>query len=283
MTTLFIDNLTVIDASRLDRERGLVGESWQVDLALEGTPDTQGMVLDFGAAKRAVKQIIDLHFDHKLLIPTGHPDCSFQVAGNRAELQFRPGTGPAIHCSCPASAVTAVPAEAVDPSSVAAAIKARLQPLLPENITALHLALRTDNAPGAHFHYTHGLPQHTGNCRRIAHGHRSRIEIRRNGQPDPESEKLWAERWRDIYIGTRRDLRKEFQHDGEPRLRFGYTTPEGEFELELAATRCYLIESDSTVENLARHVAESLKQERPDALFQVRLFEGIDKGAVYEL
>jgi 6-pyruvoyl-tetrahydropterin synthase len=283
MTTLFIDNLTVIDASRLDRERGLVGESWRVDLTLQGTPDAQGMVLDFGAAKRAVKQIIDLHFDHKLLIPTGHPGCRFQADGNWAELEFQPDSGPAIRCRCPASAVTAIPAEAANPHSVAAAINARLQPLLPENITALHLTLRTDSAPGAHFHYTHGLPQHSGNCRRIAHGHRSRIEIRRNGQPDPELETRWAERWRDIYIGTRRDLRQELQRDGEPCLRFGYTTAEGEFELELAATRCYLIESDSTVENLARHVAETLKQEQPDAVFEVRLFEGIGKGAVYSI
>lgn len=283
MTTLFIDNLTIIDASRLDQERGLVGESWRVDLALEGTTDEQGMVLDFGAAKRVVKQIADLHYDHKLLIPAGYGGCEFRVDGNRAELRFQPASGPAIHCRCPASAVTTILAEAVNPNTVGAEIVARLKPLLPENIAALHLTLRTDTVPGVHFHYTHGLPQHAGNCRRIAHGHRSRIEIRRNGQPAPELEARWAEHWQDVYIGTRRDLRTEFQRNDELCLCFAYTTSEGEFELELPAAHCYLVDTDSTVENLARHVAETLKLEQPDAIFQVRLFEGIDKGAVYSV
>jgi 6-pyruvoyl-tetrahydropterin synthase len=282
MTTLFIDNLTIIDASRLDRERGLVGESWRMDLALEGTPNEEGMLLDFGDAKRTVKQTVDRHFDHKLLVPIGDSGCRLQLEDDRAELEFQPTHGPALRCGCPASAVTAIDVKTIEPDSVGREIADRLKPLLPDNITDLQVTLRPDTVPGAHFHYTHGLPQHTGNCRRIAHGHRSRIEILRNGRPDPELEARWAERWRDIYIGTRRDLRAEFQRDGETCLRFGYTTPEGKFELELPAARCYLIAHDSTVENLARHVAETLKREQPDSVFQVRLFEGVDKGAVYE-
>ena len=282
MTTLFIDNLTVLDVARLDQARGLVGESWRVDVALNGTLDEQGMVLDFGATKRIVKQVIDLHFDHKLLIPAGYDGCRFHMHEDRAELEFQPVTGPAIRCSCPATAVTTITAKIVDPDTVGVAIAARLKPLLPDTISALRLALRPDTDPGTYFHYTHGLSQHAGNCRRIAHGHRSRIEILRNGQPDPELEAYWAERWRDIYIGTRRDLRTEFHRDGEPCLRFGYSTSEGEFELELPAARSYLIDTDSTVENLARHVAAILKRKQPDAVFQVRVFEGVDKGAICE-
>ncbi|MEM8564642.1 MAG: 6-pyruvoyl tetrahydropterin reductase, partial [Pseudomonadota bacterium] len=36
MAKLFVDNLTVMDFSFLDRQRGVVGESWIVDIELTG-------------------------------------------------------------------------------------------------------------------------------------------------------------------------------------------------------------------------------------------------------
>ena len=36
MATLFVDNLTVLDFSYLHAKRGMVGESWIVDLELSG-------------------------------------------------------------------------------------------------------------------------------------------------------------------------------------------------------------------------------------------------------
>ena len=65
-------------------------------------------------------------------------------------------------------------------------------------------------------------------------------------------------------------------------LRFAYTAAQGNFELELPARCCYLLDVDTTIEHLAQHMADMLAREHPGRHFTARVFEGIDKGAVGE-
>lgn len=276
MPQLFVNRLTVIDFSYLDAKRGLVGESWQVDIILHGGLDEQGMVLDFGDVKKSVKRLIDDHFDHKLLIPQRYQGLSAQSEGDQLKLQFALLDGNTIEHSSPADAVTQVDTAQISTASTTQAIIRTLMPHMPANVQQIELTLWPEANSGAYYHYSHGLKLHGGNCQRIAHGHRSNLRIERNGERDQQLEQAWAERWQDIYIGTREDLVEQ----SETLFRFSYTSAQGQFSLQMPAARCYLIDTDSTVENIAQHIADQLSQAHPGEQFRVLAFEGVDKGAI---
>jgi len=280
MTTLFVNCLTVIDVSVLDPERGLLGQSWLLDVALEGSLDNQGMLLDFGEVKKQIKRSVDLEFDHRLLVPTAHPGCRVEYRGDSRIVHFQLASGAAIELRGPASACALINSEIIDEEALAAAVIRRLEPELPSNVSGVKVYLHTENIPGASYRYSHGLKHHDGNCQRIAHGHRSAIRIMRDGQPSPELESDWALRWQDIYIGTREDLKQEFEHNSVRYYQFGYIARQGRFDLILPKEQCYLIDADSTVENLAEHICTTLKHEYPASEFRVIAFEGVNKGAI---
>ena len=135
---------------------------------------------------------------------------------------------------------------------------------------------------GAYYHYSHGLKKHLGNCQRIAHGHRSRIDIWANGVKSAVLEQRWADEWKDIYIGTRSDLLAKPQYHGAVYYHFAYEAQQGPFEITLPERCCYLMETESTVEFIAHHIAQKTRQENPDSFIRVKAFEGINKGAIAE-
>jgi len=276
MTTLFVKGLTVIDFSYLHATRGLLGESWRLDISLTGDLDQQGMVLDFSDVKRQVKQLVDLEFDHKLIVPVKSSAVTLTQHQQRCSMLFEYADRAGIEHHSPASALCLLQAGSVTTETVAAAITDSLLKEMPSNVSRLDIKLSPEHIEGPFYHYSHGLKHHAGNCQRIAHGHRSKLEILRDGVRDPQIENSWAAKWRDIYIGSREDLVSE---KNEQHL-YRYQASQGEFELKLPADCCYLIDSDSTVENLAQHIAVTLKQNHQGNSFEVYAYEGIGKGAI---
>jgi 6-pyruvoyl-tetrahydropterin synthase len=275
MSALFVEQLTVIDCARLDAARGLVGDSWIVDVELEGDLDGQSMVLDFGEVKKRLKHAIDGSVDHSLLVPRRAPQLRLDIAGDDCELAFAAQTGMIEHRS-PACAVSVLDAAAIDADAVVAYLRPRLMAVLPTSVAQLHLHLRPERIDGAHYHYVHGLKKHAGLCQRIAHGHRSRIEIRVDGRRDETLERQIAAGWRDIYLGTRDDVVSR----GDGRIRFAYTAAEGAYALALPEDRVDLLDTDSTVEQIAAHLARRLAPARAGRSVSVRAYEGVMKGAV---
>lgn len=275
MTALFVEQLTVIDCAYLDAARGLVGESWIVDVELEGRLDEQSMVLDFAEVKRRCKQVIDGGVDHSLLVPAGAAELQIAEDGEDLHLLFRSDVGVIEHRS-PRLAVTLVDATEIDAQTVAAHLQPLLRATLPDSVGSVRLELRHERIDGAYYHYVHGLKKHRGACQRIAHGHRSKIEVRVDGARDAALEMAVAQRWLDIYLGTREDIVAR----GNGRIRFAYRAPEGHYQLALPETHVDLLDSDSTVECIAEHLARQLARERPGATVTVRAYEGVMKGAL---
>jgi 6-pyruvoyl-tetrahydropterin synthase len=238
------------------------------------------MVLDFSDVKKKVKQLIDEEFDHKLIIPSRYEKTSIENTNRFVRCDFELLNGEKIIHTAPESAYCLLDAETVTTDDLALAIKAKLNLILPKNVEEIGLNIYPEDIQGAYYHYSHGLKQHEGNCQRIAHGHRSKIEILENGSSNETLEKYWAGLWEDIYIGTRPDLIRETSLDGQPYFIFRYQACQGEFEITLPASRCYLIDTDSTVENLAEHIASELHKLHPDKQLQVFAYEGINKGAI---
>ncbi len=280
MTTLFVNRLTVVDCSLLSPSHGLVGESWQVDVELDGDLDCQGMVLDFGEVKRSIKRMIDDGFDHKLLVPARYTGLRIAEYPEGLHLSFEAENGLGIAHRSPRDALRLIPCERIAPDGLAQIIGDYVLPRTPDNVDAVRIRLWSEPIDGAFYRYSHGLKHHDGNCQRIAHGHRSRLEILRNGRRDRDLEQAWAEAWSDIYIGTREDLIGTSMRDDTDYLEFGYRSTQGSFGLTLPTAACYLIDGDSTVENIAQHIAERLKAEHPEDDFKVYAYEGVDKGAV---
>lgn len=280
MSALFVKHLTVLDFSYVHPERGILGESWIVDVELHGDLDDQGMVFDFGLVKRQVRDAVESLFDHKLVVPQGLPGLQVQDNNGQLDVRWQDSTGRKFQHVSPAEGVELVSAQEITPESLVDQLQQTALAAAPSNVKKVVIELRTEDIAGAFYHYSHGLKKHRGNCQRIAHGHRSRLKILRNGKRDPLLEKAWALKWKDIYIGTHADLIRRFNDGGTDYCHFGYDAQQGRFELTLPAAQVYLIDTDSTVEHLADHIAASLKHDDPDHDFEVRAFEGVMKGAL---
>ena len=280
---LFVDNLTNVDFSFLDPQRGLLGETWLANVRLLGDLDEQGMVCDFGQVKKVIRHWLDTELDHRLAVPVRSPDIRIEDQGETLRIHWKFGpAGEFIETSSPRDAIALVDAEVLTRESIATWCIAQLKQQFPMNIDQLELDFTLEAIDGAYYHYSHGLKKHRGNCQRIAHGHRSRIDIWANGIKAPALEQHWAELWRDIYIGTREDLIGQPIQAGIAYYQFAYTAEQGPFTITLPQRCCYLLDTDSTVELIAHHIAHTTRQHNPGSSIRVKAYEGIHKGAIAE-
>lgn len=288
---LFVNDLTVMDFSYLCPERGMVGESWIVDVVLDGGLNEESMVQDFGIVKKQLKKVIDDYVDHKLVVPADHENTIIHAPATDARVQvdFIFANDQPIQLFCPPEAYAFVyslegHSATITKSSVTAYLKDVIATHLPENVQDIDIVLREEVILTPFYHYTHGLKKHDGNCQRIAHGHRSKILITEGGKESAQWQSYWAKRWSDIYIGSREDLVEPSQLNmtllnDTPVYCFKYEASQGEFQMAITKNACELIDYDSTVECLAQYILDQTSLETTNELV-VRAFEGVGKGAI---
>ncbi|MEF1289651.1 6-pyruvoyl trahydropterin synthase family protein [Vibrio sp. M260118] len=287
---LFVRDLTVIDSSYICEHRGVVGDSWILDVSMSGELNEMSMVLDFGRVKKQIKQLVDEHVDHRLLIPMKNSAIVYQsTKPGYSTLDVIRGDK-SIHLHCPDEAYCLVDADTITIESITSLVYEILRNNLPSNVTGIEITLRHEHIPGAFYHYTHGLKKHDGNCQRIAHGHRSPIEIVVDGQRDTEKEVAFAHRWQDIYLGSQEDQVSVSQLNlsenaasvtDHSHYGFRYTAPQGEFQLAIAKSETEILPTDTTVELLAGYIADEIKPSIADnQSLKIVAYEGVGKGAI---
>ncbi|ETI62123.1 6-carboxytetrahydropterin synthase [Marinomonas profundimaris] len=285
---LFVKNLTHVDLSYFDAQRGLLGESWQTDIVLAGKLNDESMICDFSIVKKQIKKWLDEHIDHMLAIPAEYAGTTLTpLANDRVSFQFdhskeTPNDHRRFQCDAPTQAICVLPMNDITPDAAAKWVESQILDLLPAELEAVSVRFFPEKIDGAEYQYSHGLKKHAGNCQRIAHGHRSTVEIYADGVRNDVMEQDWATRWNDIYLGTQDDLDKIIEENGRQYHGFRYTSQQGLFELVIDSNQVYMLDCDTTVESLSAHIADVLAEENPGVHIEAHGFEGIGKGAISE-
>lgn len=271
-TSLFLHDFTVLDYAYMDAELGIRGDSLYVSAELSGDLDAHGFIQDFGPAKKWLKALVDNELDHKLLVPK-------KLA---SKLQY----------SAPASAQVVLEANEINMPVLEDFLASLALKQAPSNIKNIKFILREDARfhSQANFRYTHGLRYHDGNCQRLFHGHRNPIEVWLDNQRATELEELLSQEWQDVHFVEASTLKnlaeldltlghRKPQHPGLAKI--SYDSAHGKFFGEIAASRIVVLDTEPSIENIARLAHARLREEGVSGNLMVRAYEGLNKGASF--
>ncbi len=287
LVRMFVNDVTVLDYAYLDPIRGAMGGSLHVDAELTGHLDEESVIFDFSYAKKQIKLTIDECCDHRLVLPK---DYVTDLGENRRRVDFPYGTRRRLVYECPEEALCQLDASAITIGSLQSYLEALVRPRMPENVVAIELSLRQEKLERhqAHYHYTHGLKQHYGNCQRLLHGHRNKLDIWLNEEKSCEMETWIAKEWADIHLALldnveEKDIRLGQRQNHLEKVTLEYQSSQGLFRMELPGSDVYVMKYETTVESIAVHMAEKvaakLAERGESAKVRVRSYEGIRKGA----
>jgi 6-pyruvoyl-tetrahydropterin synthase len=294
-STLFVKDVGKIDCALFDPSQGIMGQSWYVDVWLTGTLDENGFVFDFSPLKALIRQTLASTLDHALIIPVQSQSVQYGESefGERWILRSK-ARGEAKETRweyhCPKGAVFPVHAVSLKTSVIEAEFSRLLRHRLPPTVLGLAVKLREESiAPTeASYRYTHGIQGHIGLCQRLFHGHRSRIEVYIGEERRPDLEHFISREifGSNIHVASPSQIREGkgeigYRGNTDDFVTLAFTGTLGSYEATMPVRRVFFVESETSVEAIARELARVVKrEEKTNEVVKVVAYEGIDKGAV---
>jgi 6-pyruvoyl-tetrahydropterin synthase len=277
LSQIFIRQVTLLDCALLNPSRGPEGRSWYVDVAWQGHVDADGVVFDFGLAKKSAKATIDAWFDHRLLVE--QTLVSSKKGRCTVESHFKTGrflldTYPDALALLPEGTLQAL-WEKEDLGPLCAVLAGAIASNGPENVTQVKVTLREneDRHKPHYFHYTHSLRNHFGNCQRF-HGHSNIVEV---FDPEGNFNLEESQRARNFLHGKYLVSPEYVEQMTEHQAHVSYQGSQGTVRLSLPQERLLLLKEESSIENICEHLNQELKL-APG--WQVFAYEGLSKGAI---
>jgi 6-pyruvoyl-tetrahydropterin synthase len=308
---IFVRQATVLDCAITHPLRGPIGKSWWVDLTWEGQLNDEGVVIDFGEAKRIAKRIIDIEFDHRLLLEPHHIVEHYKKEGqsdgrveqNRAVVVIQDSTGKIplfaldtyTDALCVLKAGTCLAAfEQDNLQPLAQQIAEAIQKQSPKNVSRVTVELREhEQEQEEHFFsYTHSLKKHAGNCQRF-HGHSNIVEVFVDDRFSNEFSALAKRYLSDRYLVSNDYIKPStescFGHI-QRHLNVGhehlswvtYEGSQGQVCVAVPNVQPLLIGDESSIENISQITLAHLLEQAPKAKLRVVAYEGLAKGSVAE-
>ena len=282
---LFIKELDILDCARFCKKRGVTGQSWYVDVFVQGRLDENGFVCDFSDTKKIVKQSLKETLDHALLVPALNKNIDISQSNNQTHLCMNSVSG-TWRYSAPSCSVYLLESSELSTQQVETHAERIIKGRLPKTVSKVKVKLREERAEST-FRYTHGLPQHKGLCQRLLHGHRSKIMIERDGVRSSDCEDLITNTWlnQSIHIAEPKQFKstpwKPYTTGPEDQIaHLGYQSEEGLFELVLPASKVFIVEQATSIESIAKGFLKKLKSTFSQSNFVVIPYEGINKGGI---
>jgi len=295
--SLFVEHLTNLDFSYIDPMVGLCGQSWAVDVEITGETDHQGMLLDFGHIKKSIKQDIESLWDHKLVVldtaqvqRNALSNTTSQLTWTQQQDQAHASTDHAStdsHTLChigPDISLYTMNTATLDLAFFEQHLQAwLLQRWQGPTIQDITITLYEESGDQAFFQYSHGLSLHKGACQRIAHGHRSKLQVFTKQGFDLELSKQLASQLHHVYFYDEAHVISGHSKDAAT-ITLAYTAPEGDYQLTLPRANTVKMTSETTIENIARYLVSTAGQRlnRQD-IKAVHVYEGFKKGAKAKL
>jgi 6-pyruvoyl-tetrahydropterin synthase len=287
MTKLFYKNVTILDYAYLDEQHGPKGNSLIVDAEVDGPIDSQGMIIDFGKVKPAVKRIIDEYSDHRLFVTSKQAN-NYQSHLKQDELIYQwesaQGSSCLMNYKAPQEAFYLTGTETNSLKDLEKSLSELVAKYFERPELNISILLREEFSSKnsiPFFHYTHGLKHHDGNCQRLLHGHSNTILVKINGEQRVDI----AEKLVSLLTNQNNNVHFIFNEnivkDSNEQVSLKYNARQGDFELTLPKSHTYILPCESTIEQLSQHFCQLVVENfsLPGDQVEVSAFEGIAKGA----